>query len=130
MATFSRITKRDDPKEIATTAARYQALLTEALAMAKRKADGKPQIVRDILATGTAEGLSTKQNAKYAVVTYHAKTYKRTWLSLIGWQYLQNSSAEEWANSMIETVEANVQLTETDSCPKTRSPRSRPKRRK
>jgi hypothetical protein len=129
MTTFRRITKRDDLERIAATAAQYQALLTEALAIARRKAAKKPPIIRDILATGTAEGLNSSREAKYAVVTYRAEKYKRTWLSLIGWQYLRDSSAEEWAHSMIETVEANVQMTETDSWPQ-RSPRRVATRRK
>ena len=130
MATFRRITKRDDPEKLAATAARYQALLAEALAMAQRQAVGKPQAIRDILATGTAEGLSSTGNGKYAVVAYRAEKYKRTWLSLIGWQYLEHSVPEEWAGSMIETVEANVHMTETDSWPKGPVRRSRSKRKK
>ncbi len=118
MATFTSITERDDPAELAADAARYQALLTEALALALRKAGDRPQLVRDILATGAVEGLNSKREKKYAVVTYRAEKYKRTWLSLIGWEYLLDSSAEEWADSMIETVEANVHMTETDSWPK------------
>ncbi len=118
MTTFLSITERDDPAELTADAARYQTLLTEALALALRKAGGKPQLVRDILVTGTVEGLSRTRHAKYAVVTYRAEKYKRTWHSLIGWQYLQDSTAEEWADSMIETVEANVHMTETDSWPK------------
>jgi len=117
MATFRRITKRDDPEKVAAVAAQYQALLTEALAIARRKAAKKPKVIRDILATGSAEGLNSSRDRKYAVVTYRAEKYKRTWLSLVGWQYLRDSSAEEWAHSMIETVEANVQMTETDSWP-------------
>jgi hypothetical protein len=130
MATFHRITKRDDPAKLAATAARYQTLLTDALAVAQRKAKRKPKVVRDILATGTAEGLNSSRDSKYAVVSYRAEKYKRTWLSLIGWQYLEHSSAHEWADSMIETVEANVHMTETDSWPKPPAPRSRPKKRK
>jgi hypothetical protein len=130
MATFRRITKRDDPEKVAAVAAQYQALLTEALAIARRKAAKKPKVVRDILATGTAEGLNSSRDTKYAVVTYRAEKYKRTWLSLIGWQYLRDSSAEEWAHSMIETVEANVQMTETGSWPQPSARRTGTGRRK
>ncbi len=118
MTTFFSITEHDDPAELAAEAARYQALLTEALGLALQKAGGKPQLVRDILATGTVEGLNSTREKKYAVVSYRAEKYKRTWHSLIGWQYLQDSTAEEWADSMIETVEANAHMTETDSWPK------------
>jgi hypothetical protein len=130
MVTFRRITKRDDPKTIAATAVRYQTLLTDALAMAQQKAKRKPRVVREILATGTAEGLNGHRDAKYAVVTYRAEKYKRTWLSLIGWQYLKGSRAEHWADSMVDTVETNVRMTETNSWPKaaTRPSRSKGKR--
>ena len=117
MAAFRRITKRDDPQKVAATAAQYQALLTEALAIARRKAAKKPKVIRDIIATAAAEGLNRSRDTQYAVVTYRAEKYKRTWLSLIGWQYLRCSSAKEWARSMIETVEAKVQMTESDSWP-------------
>jgi len=130
MATFRRISKREDPQKLAATAAQYQALLTKALAMAQRQALGKPKAIRDILATGTAEGLSSTGNGKYAVITYRAEKYKRTWLSLIGWQYLDDSTPEEWARSMIETVEGNVHMTETDSWPKGPARRPRSKRKK
>lgn len=130
MPAFRRITKRDDPRELATTAARYHALLNEALVMAQRQAVRKPQAIREILATGTVEGLSSTGDGKYAVVSYRAEKYKRTWLSLIGWQYLEGSTPEEWASSMIETVEANVQMTKTDSWPKGTARRPRSKRKK
>jgi len=119
MGTFRRITMRDDSQQIAATAAKNEVLLTSALAIARRKAEKKPTAIRDILATGTAEGLNSDRDKKYAVVIYRAEKYERTWLNLIGWQYLEDSSAEEWAVSMIETVEANVQMTETDSWPQT-----------
>ncbi len=124
VATFRRITRRDDPGKLAATAAQYQGLLTEALAIARRKAGKKPKLIRDILATGTAEGLNSGRDAKYAVVSYRAPKYKRTWLSLIGWQYLRDSTAEDWADSMIETVEANVRMTHTDSWPQPPAHRS------
>ena len=102
----------------AGTAARYRALLTEALSLARKKAKGKPKVVRDILATGTAEGSGEGRGRKYAVVAYRAEKYKRTWLSLIEWRHLDHRTAPEWADSMIDTVEANVRMTETDSWPK------------
>ena len=48
MAGFRRITKRDDRVELAQVAARYQALLAEALRIAQRRAEDKPQVIRDI----------------------------------------------------------------------------------
>jgi hypothetical protein len=102
-------------------------LLADALAMAQRKAARKPQLIRDILATGTVD---SSQDAKYAVVRYRAEKYKRTWLTLIEWRYLEHSNAQQEADAMIETVEANLQMTETDSWPKPPARRSRPKRKK
>jgi len=104
-----------------------RALLTEALAIARRKAARKPQLIRDILATGTVD---SSRDAKYAVVRYRAEKYKRTWLSLIEWRYLEHASAQEQAVAMIETIEMNVHMTETDSWPKPPVRRSRPKRKK
>jgi hypothetical protein len=89
-------------------AAKYEALLTRALAIARRKARNRPLAVREILATGTVEGLSSRLDSRIAVVSYRAEKYKRTWRSLISWQYLEHSSAADWADSMIETVEENI----------------------
>lgn len=128
MPTFRRITKRDDPAKLAADAARYEALLTDALAIARRRAKNKPPLVQEIVATGKAEGLGNPES-KYAVVSYRAETFKRTWLSLIGWQYLEGSSPKEWADSFICTVEANIHMTETDSWPRSDPRRSRSKRK-
>lgn len=117
MATFRRITKRDDPAKLADVAAQYKALLTEALAIAIRNAVSKPQLVQEILATGTVEGLASNLKSKAAAVRYRAEKYKRTWHSLIPWQNLEYTTAENEAESMIQTVEGNVHMTETDSWP-------------
>lgn len=130
MVTFRRITKRDRPQAIAATAAKYQALLTTALAIAQRKAKAKPRLVRDILAGATVEGLNDFREAKYAVVSYRAEKYKRTWLSLIGWQYLRDWNADDLADAMIDTVETNIRMTETDSWPKHPAGRARRKGRR
>jgi hypothetical protein len=114
----------------AALAAKYEALLAEALAIAQRKARRKPQAVREILATGTVEGLASRLGSKIAAVNYRAEKYKRSWHSLIGWQYLEHGSAAQWADSMIETVEENIRMTETDSWPKPPARRRRRKSRK
>ena len=118
MATFKPISKRDDPAEIAALAARYEALLTEALAIARRNAAYKPELVRDILATGAVEGLAKALDSRAAAVSYRAEKYKRTWVSLIGWQYLEETVPEDWADGMVDTIETNIHMTETDSWPK------------
>jgi hypothetical protein len=127
---FQRITRRDDPAKLAALAAKYEALLSAALAIARRKARTKPQAVREILATGTAEGLASRLGNKIAAVRYEAEKYKRSWSSLIGWQYLEHGTPEAWADSMIETVEENIRMTETDSWPKPPPRRRKRKSRK
>jgi hypothetical protein len=64
MTMFQRITKRDSQAKLAEAAAQYQALLTEALEIAKRKAQAKSPVVREILETGIVEGLAANLNAK------------------------------------------------------------------
>jgi hypothetical protein len=90
MATLRRISKRDDPAKLAATGAKHGALLTEALALAQQIAIARPQVVREILATGTVEGLAMALNSKSAAVSYRAEKYKRTWHSLIPWQNLEH----------------------------------------
>jgi len=117
MSDFRRITKRDDKAKLSALAAKYEALLLEALDIAKRKAESKPQAVRDILATGTVEGLASKLNSKAAAVSFRAEKYKRTWHTMTPWQYLEHTTAEEEAESIIQTVEDNIHMTETNSWP-------------
>lgn len=117
MTDFEKITERDNPAQLAELATKYQALLTEALEIAKRKAIGKPQLVRDILATGCVEGLATNLKSKAAAVSFRAEKYKRTWHSLTPWQYLAHATSEDQAENMIQTIETNVHMTETDSWP-------------
>jgi hypothetical protein len=117
MATLQRIAARDDPKKLADLSAKHQALLSDALEMAKQRSHSKPQLVRDILATGTIDGLATNLNSKAASVSYRAVKYKRTWHSVIPWQYLEHTTVEDEAESMIQTVEANIHMTETNSWP-------------
>jgi len=129
MPTFTRITKRDDPAEIAKLAARYEALLLEALAIAKRAAGARSQIVQDVLATGTVDGLAGALNSKAAAVNYRAAKYKCTWHSLIPWENLEDATASEQAEAMLDTVETNIRMTETDSWPSSpRAKRARPRK--
>lgn len=132
MGEFRRITKRDDPAAIAELAARYEALLVEALAIARRDAEGASALVREILATGTVQGLPKPPDTRMATVTYRAEKFRRTWITLIPWQYLQRATAAEYAESMRDTVESNIHMTQTDSWPKApaRAASKRPKKRK
>jgi hypothetical protein len=79
MAMFRRITKRDNPLRLAALAQKHQALLVEALTIAQRKARRRRKIVREVLATGSVEGLAARLNAKAAAIVYRARKYKRTW---------------------------------------------------
>jgi hypothetical protein len=130
MVTFRRITKRDNPATLAALAAKHHELLTEALALAQRNAASKPQIVREILATGTVEGLVGHLNAKVSAIRFRAQKYKRTWNSLIPWQNLEDTSAVEEAESIIDTIETNIHMTETDSWPEPPTDSRATKRRK
>jgi hypothetical protein len=117
MPHFRRITKRDNKAKLAEAAAKYEALLSEALKIARQMAESKPLLVREVLATGIVEGLSSNLNSKTASVSYRAEKYKRTWHSLTPWQYLEHTTAEEQAELMIMTVEDNIHMTETNSWP-------------
>jgi len=121
MATLPRITKRDSPLTLAAFAEKYEALLVEALAIAQRKTKRKRKIVQDVLASATVEGLAKGLNAKAAAINYRAEKYKRTWHTLIAWRYLDHTTAAEEAASMISHVEDYVQMTETDSWPKSQA---------
>jgi hypothetical protein len=130
MPGFTRITKRDDPAKIAALAARYEAFLAEALAIAQRSADAKPQLVRDILATGTVEGIAQPLNSRVAALNYRAEKYKRTWHSLIPWQSLEDETPAERAEAILDVIETNIRMTETDSWPKPRGRGMTTKRKK
>jgi hypothetical protein len=101
MPEFRRITKQDDPAQIASLAARYEALLAEALAIAQRSAGAKPQLVREILATGTVEGLARPLNSRVA-------------------ESLDDETPAERAAAIVDMIETSIRMTETDSWPKPR----------
>src|SRR5690349_7391442 len=108
MADFRPITKHDDKARLAALAARYQALLTDALGWLMRNAQREPQLVREILATGTVEGLAKALNVKIAALSYRAEKYKRTWQSLIPWQYLERTTVEDQAHGILDTIQTNI----------------------
>ena len=117
MTTFDKLTERDDPAKLADLATKHKTLLTEALEIAKREASGKPRLVCEILATGCVEGLATNVDSKATAISFRAVKYTRTWHSLFPWQYLEHATADDLADSMIQTVETNVHMTETNSWP-------------
>jgi hypothetical protein len=117
MSDFRRITEQDDKAKLLAEAAKHEALLLEALEIAKRLAGSKPELVREILATGTVEGLASKLGLKAAAVSFRAEKYKRTWHTMTPWQFLEHATAEEEAESMVQTVEDNIHMTETNSWP-------------
>lgn len=130
MPAFTRITKRDDPAQIAALAARYKAFLAEALAIAQRAAEAKPQLVRDVLATGTVEGLAQPLDSRVAALNYRAEKYKRTWHSLIPWESLEDETPPERAEAILDMIETSIRMTETDSWPKPRGAGKTAKRNK
>lgn len=109
--------ERDDPATQGATAARHSALLGDALALAQELGANKPLVVREVLATGTVQGQDKALNSKTASVSYRAERYKRTWHTLVPWEYLEHTTVAEEAESMIDTVEANILMTETNSWP-------------
>lgn len=128
MAEFRPITKRDHKAELDTLAERYQALLTDALRLAQRNAEREPQLVREILATGTVEGLAKALNAKVAALNYRAEKYKRTWHSLIPWKYLEHTTVEDQARGILDTIQTNIRMTETNTWPDKPTRRKRTKK--
>jgi hypothetical protein len=129
MATFRRVTKRDSSDKLAASAAKHQALLDEALALAVRNATRKPEIVREILATGTTEGFVAHSNAKMAALRFRASRFSCTWNTLIPWENLEDTTVEEQAAAILDTIETNIHMTETNSWPGQPKPPVR-KRRK
>jgi hypothetical protein len=125
---FRRITKRDNPERLAATAARNESLLLEALALAQRKAKRRRPIIREILASGTVEGIASRLNSKASAITFRVPTYKRTWHSLIPWQNLVDTTLQAEAESILFTVVENLAMTEKDTWPKYSESPPKPKR--
>lgn len=63
-------------------------------------------------------------------MSYRAEKYKRTWHSLIPWQDFEHTTAEDEAESIIQRVEDNGNMTETDSWPPLPSDRNKLRARK
>lgn len=128
-AKFQPITKKDDKAKLDALAVRYEALLTDALRLAQRNAEQEPQLVREILATGTVEGLAKALKAKAAALNYRAEKYKRTWHSLIAWQNLEHTTVEDQARAILDTIQTNIRMTEANSWPAKPTHRKRAKKR-
>ena len=135
MSMLRKITKRDKPEVLSATAARNELLLLRALAIAQRKAARKKKILREILATGTVEGLAERLNSKASAVSFRVAKYKRTWHRLIPWKNLADSTPEEEAESILHSVVTNLQMTERNEWPEPqktpakKTAKSRPPRR-
>lgn len=114
---FPRITGRDKPETIAQKEAKYEALLQEAVSIAKNRAKTQSPLLQSILATATVEGKAVGLNAKVSALTYRAEKYKRTWVTLLGWKDLEYSTPEEQAEGILLTLEGNIDMTETNSWP-------------
>ena len=116
--TLRRITGRDKPETIAKKEAKFEMLLLDALSIAKLRAKTKSSLLQSILETATVEGKAIGLNAKVSALTYRAEKYKRLWVSLIEWQGLEHSTPEEEAEGILHTLEANIDMSETNSWPK------------
>lgn len=99
------------------SARKYADLLAAALQLAQQLAAAKPSLVREILATGTVQGFDEKLQSPTASVSYKAQRYKRTWHTLIPWEHLEQTTIADEAESMIATIESNIDMTETNSWP-------------
>jgi hypothetical protein len=117
MSDFRRITEHEDRASLQRQADMHHALLSEALNIASHIAQTKSQLVAEIIATGTVEGIASSLDAKAAAVSFRAEKYKRTWHSLIPWRYLEGTTADEQAESLIQTIEDNIEMTETNFWP-------------
>jgi hypothetical protein len=116
--TIRRITQRDNPATLAKKAARYEALLQEAVSVAQRKATRAKPVVRKILATVQVEGMAKGLNAKAAALSYQVAKDRGSWQTIIPWQALEQTTPAEEAEAILDTIKHNLHLTETDSWPK------------
>ena len=115
--TFQRITSRDKPESMAEKQARYEALLSEAVLIAKERAKTKSTLVQEILETTVVEGNAAGLETETSALVFRAKKYKRIWIRIQEWKYLESSTPEEEADSILDTLEANIHMTETNSWP-------------
>ena len=116
--TIRRITQRDSPATLAKRAARYEALLKEAVSIAQRKAARAKPVVREILAAAQVEGMAERLNAKAAVISYQVAKYRCDWQTIIPWQALEDTTPAAEAETILYTIKHNLRLTEIDSWPK------------
>src|SRR5579859_4009920 len=90
--TIRRVTQRDSPATLAKRAARYEALLKEALSMAQHKAAREKPIVREILATAQVESQVASPNGKAASLSYRVARYGCSWGTIIPWEALEDTT--------------------------------------
>ena len=115
--TFRRPINQDKSETIAEKQVRYEALLSEAVLIAKERAKSKSTLVQAILDTTVVEGKAAGLDTETSALVFRAEKYKRTWVRIQEWKYLASSTPEEEADSILDTLEANIHMTETNSWP-------------
>jgi hypothetical protein len=93
VATFERITERDDPSEIARAARRNRERLTKAVATAAKRAKRSDPTVRALFASAAVSG--QHENTKTAVVSFKASPFQGGLHHFYPWHYLDGLTARE-----------------------------------
>jgi hypothetical protein len=117
VSSIQQITDKDDPEELALTAARNEALLKKALFLAQRRAAKRRPIIREILRAGEVEGLPKNLNLKVSTIYFKVKKYNCSWVMSWSWSDLVDTTPDEEAINIIETVTTNLHMQETNTWP-------------
>ncbi|MDD5035563.1 MAG: hypothetical protein PHE55_12480 [Methylococcaceae bacterium] len=94
-------------------------MLKKALSLAQSKAATMEPIILEILKSGEVDGLC-KLRPKFSTICFEAKKYNCTWVMSLPWSALLDTTPDEEATYILETVITNLQMEEAKSWPNKR----------
>jgi hypothetical protein len=100
MGIIRRITARDKPEELAVRAQRCAARLTDAVAIALRRARRNTAGIQPALASARVEGFSRSGTTKTAVVTFGAAPFNGNLHVMWGWHQIDQFTDSELASQL------------------------------
>lgn len=104
MGIVRRITSRDRPDELAVHAKRCAARLTDAVAIARRRASHSTVEIQAALDSARVEGLSRSGTTKTAVVTFYTAPFNGNLHLIWGWQQIDEFTDSELASQVSQAL--------------------------
>ncbi len=104
MGIIRRITSRDRPDALAVRAQQCAARLTDAVAIARRRARRSTVEIQAALDSAKVEGLSPSGTSKTAVVTFYTPPFNGNLHLMWGWHQIDEFTDSELASQVSQAL--------------------------